>query len=921
MTGAGAKTVRRALGFRFIQEEAAVTTALQKYAPQADIAIELGGENTRIFYRTAREEMRINSLCTAGVGFEIDEIAHLLHMNSAGLNQAAANHEYIYPLASRCGVYAKADIQPLINTGASLENLAASFLQSIVNQTLSDLSRGRPVRGCVTFLGGPLYFLPELTKAFIRTLRLQPESVVQFPDAHLYAAFGAAWEASDTESIDIDGLIEKLDHVIFADTEHGHPSPLFESYTEYAAFCQRHQGTRVKESALANYQGDCYLGIDAGSTITKLALIGTEGQLLFTSEAPNRTNQIRAAVSLIRKLNAVLPEDAHIVRSCVTGSGEGLLKTAFALDEGVVETVAHSKAVATTETEADCVLIFGGQGAKCLRLRDGKMVTAIINESCYSGSGTFLDSFTAALGYTAEDFTSLSLYAKTPAVFGTACMTQLRSRAIQAVYEGVSIADVSAGLVYSLAENTLLTLGVSDPREMGSRIVLHGGMFLNHAILRAFENLLHIEIKCPENIEIMGAFGAALIAREHYSGQKSTMLPMEKVSAIKYLTKTERCIRCSNNCILSIVRFSWGFRYVFGGHCAQRLGNGGKTICAPNLLEYKKRRLLNYRPLKNAPKGQIGLPRVLNIAENYPFWVTFFRALDFRVVLSPYSNREIYELGIQNSSPESTCYPAMLAQGHVQWLIEHGIETVFLPYITYTQGEKGRKRSDCPTMVITENHFRTKEISGRNVRIIRPIVNFSSEKTAADCLDSICHKAWGISSKKVRTAVKHAWSEQQRARTDIRAEGMRKLQEMTEKGGRGVVLDCGVCGMDSEINHGIPELIASYGLTVFTEDSIPPGSVQGYIQTPSPWDHNTNLLAAAAFVAGREDLDLIQLRSYGCALDSVIDRQVSDILRLKGKTRTILQLNEINNADTARVCIRSLLENSHTYVESVRAML
>ncbi|MBR1566836.1 MAG: 2-hydroxyacyl-CoA dehydratase, partial [Oscillospiraceae bacterium] len=913
ITGSGSINLGKALGIPFVQEVVAVATALQKAAPQTDVAIELGGEDAKIIYFTGGLEERMNGVCAGGTGSFIDQMAALLQTDAAGLNEAARDYRQLYPIAARCGVFAKSDIQPLINEGATTADLAASIFQAVVNQTISGLACGKPIRGCVAFLGGPLHFLPELKKAFIRTLRLTNENIVDPDDSHLFAARGAALEAAGSDAVDMDSLIRKLDAGVSMAFELKRLPPLFENEADYKAFCERHGKAVVKKAELASYSGDCFLGIDAGSTTTKLALIGSEGELLFSFYASNQGNPIKTAISAIEGLRKVLPEGARIVRSCSTGYGESLLKSAFALDEGEVETIAHCTAAAFFDPAVDCVLDIGGQDMKCIKLKSGSVDTVLLNEACSSGCGSFIENFAGSLGYTAQTFAERALYAPNPVDLGTRCTVFMNSNVKQAQKEGATVEDISAGLAYSVIKNALYkVIKLTDPRDLGSRIVVQGGTFYNKAVLRAFERIAGVEATCPDIAGIMGAFGAALIARQRYHGQETTMLGLDEIVALTYTTATARCGRCQNNCLLTVNKFPGGRKHVTGNRCERGLGGDKAADRAPNMVAYKQKRMFDYPPLEDAPRGEIGIPRVLNMYENYPFWATFFRELGFKVVLSPFSSRKLYERGMETIPSESECYPAKLSHGHIQWLIDQGIRTIFYPCVFYEHQEtrKAQNHFNCPIVVSYAENVKNnvEEIAAGVEHIIRPFIAFTNEKVTADRLVKTCAEEWDIGAKEVRAAVHTAWLAQRQAKADVKAEGARILREMEEKGGRGIILAGRPYHVDPEINHGIPELIASYGLTVLTEDSLPVDfEPERPLRVTDQWVYHSRLYTAAEFAARREDLELVQLNSFGCGLDAVTTDQVNEILERSGKLYTVLKIDEVNNLGAARIRLRSLI--------------
>ena len=915
ITGSGSINLGMALGIPFVQEVVAVASALQFVAPQTDVAIELGGEDAKIIYFKGGLEERMNGVCAGGTGAFIDQMAALLQTDASGLNAEAANYKEIYPIAARCGVFAKTDIQPLINEGATRADLAASIFQAVVQQTISGLACGKPIRGCVAFLGGPLHFLPELKKAFIRTLKLTDENIVDPENAHLFAAMGGALEADDSLSIPLSDLLEKLERGVEMAFELKRLDPLFSDQTDYDSFRARHDKAVVAKADLSTYSGDCFLGIDAGSTTTKLALIGSQGQLLFSFYANNQGNPIKTAMTAMAELGKTLPASARIVRSCSTGYGERLLKSAFCLDEGEVETVAHTAAAAFFDPQVDCVLDIGGQDMKCIKLKNGVVENVLLNEACSSGCGSFIENFANSLGFTAKDFAKEALFAPNPVDLGTRCTVFMNSNVKQAQKEGATVPDISAGLAYSVIKNALFkVIKLADSSDLGRHVVVQGGTFYNQAVLRAFERIADVEATCPDISGIMGAFGAALLARQRYQGQPTTMLSLEEIGSLTYTTTATRCGGCANNCMLTVNRFPGGRRHITGNRCEKGLGGRGGAKDVPNLFAYKRQRMFAYEPLteEQAHRGVIGIPRVLNLYENYPFWATFFKELGFRVVLSPFSDRNLYSLGMESIPSESECYPAKLAHGHVQWLVEQGIKTIFHPCVFYEKKETASAQNhfNCPIVVSYPENLKNnvEAVADGNVRYVRPFIALTSEKTAADKLVSECKKEWGIGEIEIRMAVSKAWAEQQAAKADVRKAGKAALDWMELTGKRGIVLAGRPYHIDPEINHGIPELIASYDLAVLTEDSLPIDfAPQRPIRVVDQWVYHSRLYSAAEFVLKRDDLELIQLNSFGCGLDAVTTDQLSEILEGSGKLYTVLKIDEVNNLGAARIRIRSLL--------------
>ena len=914
MTGSGAISLAKALEIPFVQEVVAVASALKAQAPQTDVAIELGGEDAKIIYFAGGLEERMNGVCAGGTGSFIDQMASLLKTDAAGLNDRAAQYREIYPIAARCGVFAKSDIQPLINEGASTADLAASIFQAVVNQTISGLACGKPIRGHVAFLGGPLHFLPELRAAFVRTLKLTDETAIVPENSHLFAAIGAAMACAETAEIALDQLIDRLGRGVMLTFGLKRLPPLFRDHDEYEAFRRRHSLARVARGDLRNYRGPCYLGIDAGSTTTKLALCGSQGELLFSFYAPNQGNPIRTAMTAMGQLAAQMPEGAVIARACSTGYGEDLLKSAFRLDDGEVETIAHTAAASFFDPQVDCVLDIGGQDMKCIKLRNGSVDTVLLNEACSSGCGSFLENFANSLGYTAEGFAAQAVFAPSPVDLGTRCTVFMNSNVKQAQKEGASVQDISAGLACSVIRNALFkVIKLADPKELGQHIVVQGGTFHNQAVLRAFEQLAGVEAVCPDISGIMGAFGAALIARDRDEGKGSTILSFREIEELTYTTRTARCQGCTNHCMLTVSRFPGGRTHITGNRCERGLGKADERRKGPNVPKRKLERIFAYEPLPEAeaPRGTVGIPRVLNIYENYPFWATLFRELGFRLVPSPLSSRAVYERGMESIPSESECYPAKLAHGHVQWLIDQGITTVFHPCVFYERQEDpgAQNHFNCPMVIASpENlHNNVEDITGGRARLIRPFISLADEGTAAKRLAQVFAEEWGVPARETRRAVALAWAEMRRAKEYILAEGQKALAWMAEHRRPGIVLAGRPYHVDPEINHGIPEMIAGYDLAVLTEDCLPLPPSEHPLRVTDQWTYHTRLYRAAEFVRGRDDLELIQLNSFGCGLDAVTSDQVAEILEGSGKLYTLLKIDEVNNLGAARIRVRSLL--------------
>ena len=918
ITGSGGLTLSGYLHIPFVQEVVAVATALQDYAPRTDVAIELGGEDAKIIYFTGGIDQRMNGICAGGTGSFIDQMASLLQTDAAGLNEYAKNYKAIYPIAARCGVFAKSDIQPLINDGATREDLAASIFQAVVNQTISGLACGKPIRGNVAFLGGPLHFLPELRNAFIRTLNLTGDAIIAPDHSHLFAAVGAAMNAKDrAEIFSLDKLIADLSGGIKMKFEVKRMQPLFKDEADYKEFTDRHDQYKVRRGDLSTYEGNVFLGIDAGSTTTKVALVGEDGSLLYSFYSSNNGSPLATAISSIKEIKSLLPDSAKIAYSCSTGYGEALLKAAFMLDEGEVETISHYYAAAFFDPSVDCILDIGGQDMKCIRIKDGTVDSVQLNEACSSGCGSFIETFAKSLNYSVQDFAKAALFAQNPVDLGTRCTVFMTSNVKQAQKEGASVADISAGLAYSVIKNALFkVIKITSAGDLGKNVVVQGGTFYNDAVLRSFERISGCNAVRPDIAGIMGAFGAALIARERYMHRphETTMLSLDDMINLTYTTTMSRCRGCVNHCVLTINRFEGGRQYISGNRCERGLGVEKAKRDIPNLFTWKYHRLFDYEPLTadKATRGVVGIPRVLNMYENFPYWATFFKELGFRVMLSPQSSHQIYELGIETIPSESECYPAKLAHGHISWLIKRDVPFIFYPCIPYERKEVpgAGNHYNCPMVTSYSENIKNnmEELKEKDVKFLNPFMAFTSEEILSKQLQEVFKKEFDIPESETKKAAKKAWNELAQARTDVEKKGEEVLQYLKDTGKHGIVLAGRPYHIDPEINHGIADMITSYGFAVLTEDSVSHlGKVERPLVVTDQWMYHSRLYAAATFVKTQDNLDLVQLNSFGCGLDAVTTDQVSDILTRSGKIYTVLKIDEVNNLGAARIRIRSLI--------------
>lgn len=912
VTGSGGLLLAKMLNIPFVQEVIATKKAVEAFMPEADVVIELGGEDAKILYLTGGSEQRMNGTCAGGTGSFIDQMAVLLKTDAAGLNTLAENHKTIYPIAARCGVFAKSDVQPLLNDGISREDVAASIFQAVVTQTISGLAQGRPIKGNVVFLGGPLYFLNQLRKQFEITLADKAKSFSLPDDAQLFVAKGAALFA-DSEEVTMNELISRLENAPNVEAEVTRMPPLFKTPQEKEEFDLRHSRATVKRGDIKTVSGNVYLGLDVGSTTIKAALIDDEFNLLYTYYAKNQGNPISCAVTILKDLYNKLPENAHIVNAAVTGYGEHLLKAAFRIPIGEIETIAHYKAAEFFRPGVDFIIDIGGQDMKCMKIKNGVIDSIMLNEACSSGCGSFIQTFAESLGYSTEDFAKEALCAENPVDLGTRCTVFMNSRVKQAQKEGATVGDISAGLSYSVVRNALYkVIKLRDPSLLGEKIVVQGGTFLNDAILRAFEQILNREVIRPDIAGIMGAFGCALISKERYNGSPINLPSEAELDSFSFENTTAHCKGCSNACRLTITKFSDGNKFISGNRCEKGAGKIKDDKNLPNLFEYKYNRVFDYTPLPAdaAPNGVIGLPRVLNMYENYPLWFTLFTELGFSVKLSPRSSHAIYEKGIESIPSESACYPAKLVHGHIQALLDEGVKTIFYPCVSYEQVEykDAGNHFNCPMVtsypeVIYNN---MDSVRAQDVRFIYPFINLDDISSVKKQL----YKALAflnISKKKIDIACDKAFAELAAFKADIRKKGEETLKWLEDNDERGIVLAGRPYHIDPEINHGIPNMITSLGFAVFTEDSVAHlGELKRDIRVVDQWAYHTRLYEAAAQVIKNNRLELIQLNSFGCGLDAVTTDQVQEILQSHERIYTSLKIDEVSNLGTAKIRVRSL---------------
>ena len=921
LTGSGALSVSKFLQVNFIQEVVACKRAVEKYIPETDVVIELGGEDAKIIYFDKSIEQRMNGTCAGGTGAFIDQMASLLHTDTAGLNEYAKKYQTIYPIASRCGVFAKTDIQPLINEGAAKEDIAASIFQAVVNQTISGLACGRPIRGKIAFLGGPLTYLSELRQRFIETLKLTPEETIIPEEAHLLVAKGAALDSLNEKPFNNQALKEKINLLKNSkDTTTNPLAPLFCDEDDYKKFSERHNKSKVKRENLENLTGDCFLGIDAGSTTTKLALIDRDGNLLYSLYGSNEGNPLKSTINMLEKLYDVIPKDAKLRYSGVTGYGEKLIQTALNIDLGEIETIAHYTAAKEFEPDVTSIIDIGGQDMKYIRLKNGAIDSIMLNEACSSGCGSFIETFAKSLGLSIEEFVKEAINSKTPVDLGSRCTVFMNSKIKQAQKEGYSVGDISSGLSYSVIKNAIQkVMKVRDVETLGNHIVVQGGTFYNDAVLKAFEKIVGKNVVRPDIAGLMGAYGMALLAKQQYESNMdmeyySTICKKEDLNNLEIKITHTRCNRCENHCKLTINQFGNGKRYISGNRCEKGSGEVVKHGNLPNLVKYKNERIFGYKPLdeKDANRGTIGIPRVLNMYEDYPFWFTFFTELGFRVIISEKSTRKTYEKGMESMPSESVCYPAKLSHGHIEELIEKGITTIFYPCMPYSRKEyeKADNHYNCPIVIsyseVLKNNV--EDLKKTNIKFINPFLPFDKENLVKKVLQLDEFKEYNFNKKELENAAKKAEDEYIKCKDDIHKKGQEALDYIEKNNLKGIVLAGRPYHIDPEINHGIDTLITSLGLCVLTEDSI---SNQTEAKRPlrvvDQWVFHARLYAAADFVGKHDNLELIQLNSFGCGVDAVTTDQVEEILVSYNKMYTLIKIDEVNNLGAVKIRIRSLL--------------
>ncbi|MDY6066035.1 MAG: acyl-CoA dehydratase activase-related protein [Finegoldia sp.] len=921
VTGSSGMFLEKSLGIDFVQEVIAGTSAVRKFIPETDVVIELGGEDSKITYLSGSVEQRMNSICAGGTGAFIDQMASLLNTDASGLNELAKGYKKIYPIASRCGVFAKTDIQALMNQGASSEDIAVSVFQSVVNQTISNLACGRPIKGKVTFLGGPLHFMSSLRQRFIETLGEEENSFYTPEDAELYVAKGAALAGMENgEYVLYEDILSKsssADESLAYDRTES-LEPLFKSEEEYERFKEAHSTNLVRYRNIEEYEGNIYVGIDAGSTTSKMIFMSEDCEILFEDYQMNLGRPLEVVIDMLKKGYAKMNPKAKIVSSAICGYGEEFIKKAIHIDNGEVETIAHYNAAKYFNPDVDFILDIGGQDMKAMHIRDGVIDSIQLNEACSSGCGSFLSTFAASVGMGVEEFQEKAIRAKNPADLGSRCTVFMNSKVKQAQKEGSELSDIAAGLCYSVIKNAIQkVIKVKDPSSLGENIVVQGGTFYGDAILRAFEKITGRIATRPEISGLMGAMGMALIAKERSTGV-STLANIEEIENFTYTQTSARCGRCSNNCALTINKFPDGSRYITGNRCERGAGiKEEESLENMNMYRFKYDLLFDRKSLGSANKfGTVGIPRALNMYEDYPFWHTFFTSLGFDVVLSDKSSRAIYEKGIASISSETACYPAKIVHGHIENLIEKKVDMIFYPavFYEYKQYSKAQNHLNCPVVSGYPDVIRNNVEGLNSVKYMDPYLSFESEKIIekrlVEIFEGYTYDGNVLGKKEIKNAAAKAWKEEEAYHEKIRLKGRKIMDYIKENDLNAIVLAGRPYHADTEINHGIPELIEAMGLPVLSEDAVAYNIEDLDFDTRvlDQWSYHARLYRAAEYVSNDKNLQLIQLNSFGCGLDAVTTDQVQEILESKGKIYTLIKIDEVSNLGAIKIRIRSLIQ-------------
>ena len=908
ITGSAGLGVAKAAGLDFVQEVYATAAAVNTYIPDTDAVIELGGEDAKIIFFGGALEERMNGSCAGGTGAFIDQMATLMNVTVNELDELSLKHEKIYPIASRCGVFAKSDIQPILNQGGRKEDVAASIFQAVVDQTVAGLTQGRELKGKIVFLGGPLTFLKGLRERFVETLQLDEEHAIFPKDGDCFAAIGAALCSEEYAARPFEELLKLLEESRDATTVVDTMPPLFQSQEEYDAFVARHNASTPPQLDIHTYTGDAYLGIDAGSTTTKMALIAPDGGLLYTYYHSNQGNPVSVVLPQLKEIYKLCGDRITIKGSAVTGYGEDLIKNAFNCDLGLVETVAHYRAAAHFNPDVDFIIDIGGQDMKCFKIRNGAVDSIMLNEACSSGCGSFIETFAKALGYSIADFAKMGLFAQRPVNLGSRCTVFMNSSVKQAQKDGASVEEISAGLSISIVKNAVYkVIRAASADDLGKHIVVQGGTFYNDAVLRAFEQELKRDVTRPTISGIMGAFGAALAARNLHL-EKSTLLGPEALENFTHTAKPVTCNLCTNHCSLTVNTFDGGRRFISGNRCSRPLGK--EKVELPDLYNYKYRKLrsMEGKGFGNGSRGRIGIPFGLNMYENLPFWFELFTRLNFEVVLSPESSRKLYIKGQRTIPSDTVCYPAKLLHGHVQALVEAGVDAIFYPCMSYNFDEKTSDNNyNCPVVAYYPELLAANVPDLKKTRFLYPYAGLHRQKDYERIGSQWFSDTFGIPRREVVHAIRAAYQAYDLYKQEIRAVGQSYIDKARAEGRPIIVMAGRPYHIDPEINHGINDLITSFGFVLVSEDAVAYHEDYAPRKVLNQWTFQSRMYNAARYVCTQPDMQLIQLVSFGCGTDAITGDEVRSILEEGGKLYTQLKIDDISNLGAVRIRVRSLM--------------
>ena len=908
ITGSAGLGVAKAAGLDFVQEVYATAAAVNTYIPDTDAVIELGGEDAKIIFFGGALEERMNGSCAGGTGAFIDQMATLMNVTVNELDELSLKHEKIYPIASRCGVFAKSDIQPILNQGGRKEDVAASIFQAVVDQTVAGLTQGRELKGKIVFLGGPLTFLKGLRERFVETLQLDEEHAIFPKDGDCFAAIGAALCSEEYAARPFEELLKLLEESRDATTVVDTMPPLFQSQEEYDAFVARHNASTPPQLDIHTYTGDAYLGIDAGSTTTKMALIAPDGGLLYTYYHSNQGNPVSVVLPQLKEIYKLCGDRITIKGSAVTGYGEDLIKNAFNCDLGLVETVAHYRAAAHFNPDVDFIIDIGGQDMKCFKIRNGAVDSIMLNEACSSGCGSFIETFAKALGYSIADFAKMGLFAQRPVNLGSRCTVFMNSSVKQAQKDGASVEEISAGLSISIVKNAVYkVIRAASADDLGKHIVVQGGTFYNDAVLRAFEQELKRDVTRPTISGIMGAFGAALAARNLHL-EKSTLLGPEALENFTHTAKPVTCNLCTNHCSLTVNTFDGGRRFISGNRCSRPLGK--EKVELPDLYNYKYRKLrsMEGKGFGNGSRGRIGIPFGLNMYENLPFWFELFTRLNFEVVLSPESSRKLYIKGQRTIPSDTVCYPAKLLHGHVQALVEAGVDAIFYPCMSYNFDEKTSDNNyNCPVVAYYPELLAANVPDLKKTRFLYPYAGLHRQKDYERIGSQWFSDTFGIPRREVVHAIRAAYQAYDLYKQEIRAVGQSYIDKARAEGRPIIVMAGRPYHIDPEINHGINDLVTSFGFVLVSEDAVAYHEDYAPRKVLNQWTFQSRMYNAARYVCTQPDMQLIQLVSFGCGTDAITGDEVRSILEEGGKLYTQLKIDDISNLGAVRIRVRSLM--------------